>query len=166
MWVNLYNPFVSNLGIDQCLNHIDCPSTIQCSVPFFVYRGISSLCTKFSSSSIYRDIVVQHILQIWPRWMHEREVMLMTLSYWPLSLVQHSNTIEYLETTCVLLVDIPHTVIHLSPWSIRNSVWTLATQPSLSRSQIYQVLQILNAAPVLHHGDTSNARTFMRSYYV
>jgi len=48
----------------------------------------------------------------------------------------------------------------------QTQVWTLATQPSLTRSQIYQVLQILNAAPILCHVVTSNARTFTHNDYV
>jgi len=45
------------------------------------------------------------------------------------------------------------------------SVWTLRTQTSLSRSQIYRVLQSLNAAPTLCHAVTTNARTFSHNNY-
>jgi len=46
-----------------------------------------------------------------------------------------------------------------------NSAWNCATQPSLSRSQIYGILHILNAVPILYHAVTSNARTFMQNYH-
>jgi len=66
-----------------------------------------------------------------PRWTHEKEVMLTILPYRPLTSLQHPDTIDYSEYTCVLPAGIPHREIHISLRSRTNSAWPLATQPSL-----------------------------------
>jgi len=166
MWESIHDPFVSNLGITKCLNQYNYPWIIHHTVPFILGACISPLYTKFSLSSISCNIVVKVILQTWPRWTHEREVMLTISTHRPLTVLQHPNTVEYCENSCVLPADIPHTEIPISPPLRTNSVWTLATQPSLWRSQIHWVLQILNDAPILCHAVTSNARTFTHNDYV
>jgi len=166
MWVSIHDRFVSNLGITKCLNQYDYPWIIHRTLPFILCACISSWDTKFCLSSINYNIVVKVILQTRPRWTHEREVMLTILPYRPLTCLQHPNRIEYRENSCVLPADIPYTEIHIFPWLITHSVWTLATQQSLSRSQIYRVLQIQNAAPILCNAVTSNPRTFTHNDYV
>ena len=112
---------------------------------------VSLLCVPNSPSSItYCNIVVKAILQTQPRWPHEREVMFTILPCWPLTVLQHPNTIEYRENPCVLLADIPHMEIHISPRSIINSNLESfqLSHHSQGSNQIYLVLQILNATPI------------------
>ena len=127
---------------------------------------VSLLPMPNSLSSIHCNIVAKDILLTRPRWMREREVNLTILPYRPLTSLHNPDTIEYRENTCILPADIPHTEIYISPRSVTDSVWTLATHPSLWWSQICWVLQIPNAAPILCHAVTSNARTLMHNYYV
>ena len=124
----------------------------------FLSTCVSPACTKFSPSSINCNIVFKCILQTQPRWMHERDAMLMILPYSPLTLLQHPNTTEYHQHMCVLAADIPLMEIPISPLLTTNSVWTLTTQLSLTRFQIYRVLQILNTVTIICHAVTSNAK--------
>jgi len=158
-WVSIHNPIVNNLDIAKFFNQYDYGWIIHLTLPFFLYACISP-------ASIDRNIAVKDILQTRPRWMHEREVMLTILHYWPLTWLQQPNTIEYRGNMSVSQPDIAHTEIYISAQSITNSVWTHSTQPSLSRSQIFPVLLILNDAPIiLSHVVASNAQTFTHNYH-
>jgi len=59
MWVTIYDPFASNLGIDENWNQLDYPWTFIIPLPFFLY--VESLLSnpKFSLFS-YTDCI--HIL--------------------------------------------------------------------------------------------------------
>jgi len=127
MWVSIYDPFVSNLNIDKCLNQSGYHWIIHHTLPFFLYAHISPLCIKLSTFSINWNILGQGILQAQPRWTHDREVVRMKLPYRPLTNLEHPNTREYRENRCVLLEDIPHREIHIPAWFLTNSVWTLTT---------------------------------------
>jgi len=37
MWVSIYNPFVSDFGIDEYFNTLDYPRIIHHTLPFFLY---------------------------------------------------------------------------------------------------------------------------------
>jgi len=82
------------------------------------------------------------------------------LPYPLLSEQQHPDTIECRINSCVLVVEVLPTEIQISPQSITNSVSILETLLSPASSQIYRVLQIQNAALIVCHEVTSNARTF------
>jgi len=92
--------------------------------------------------------------------------MLTIFSYRPLHQLQHPNTFEYCEHMWILQADIPHMEIYIFPSLNRNSVWTLATQVSLPRSQICGDQEIPNAATILCHAVTSNAQTFTHSLFL
>jgi len=48
MRVTIHDPFVSNLGITNCLNQYHYPWIIHRTLPFFLSTWISPLCTKYS----------------------------------------------------------------------------------------------------------------------
>ena len=166
MWVSIHDTFVSNVGIAKCLNQYVYHWMIHRTLPFFLCACVSLLFTKFSLSSIDWTLSWRIFCRHKPDERMNWEVMLKTLYYRPVTQLQHPNTIGYCENSYLLPVDMPHTEMHISPQLIMNSVWTLSTQPSLSRSQIYRFLQILNAAPILCHVVTSNARTFTHNDYI
>jgi len=143
----------------------DSPESSSYLIPFFLYACISSLCAKFSPFSIHCNIVVKVILQTWPRWTQEREIMLTILPDRLLTLLQHPNTIEYCEHIRVLLADITHMEIHISPLSITNSVWTLSIQLSVTIAQKYWVVHILNAAAIVCDAVTVNLSIFTHKYH-
>jgi len=100
---------------DECLNQLDYPRIIHHTLPFFLYACVTTLSTKCSPSSInYCNIVVNGFLQMRPRRMHRREVMIVILTYRPLTKTQHPNTINHRENTSVLPADIPHIQIHIA----------------------------------------------------
>jgi len=166
MWVSIHNPFVRNLTIAKSLNQYNYPWIINCTITFLQYACISAMYTKFWLSSSNCDIVVKDILE--PRhWCtNEMEVILTILPDWSLSLLQHPKSIEYGETISVIPAVIHQINVYISPWSVTHRVLTIGTQPSLSRSQPYQVLQILHHALLLHHVVTSNAQILVYNYYV
>jgi len=67
MWVSIYDPFVSNLGIDECLNQSDYTWIIHHTLPFCLYGCIPPLCNKFAPSSIHcrysADMVLMNVLK-------------------------------------------------------------------------------------------------------
>jgi len=135
MWVRMHESFVSDLGIDKCLNPWYDPWINHCTLPYFLYAWIyvciSCSYTKFSPFCIDHNIVGKDILQTRPGWTHKREVIRTILPHWPLIQVQHPDTTHYCDYMCVLPADIPHTEIHNPSRSITHSVWPLATQQSL-----------------------------------
>ena len=131
MWLNTLDPFVSKVVITKCLNQYDNPWIIHCTLPFIRCTWSSSLYTIFSLSTSNCNIFVKIILQTPSRWTHEKEVMPTIVPYYPPIYLYLPNTREYLENTCVSPADVPHMQIHISPWSITNPVWTVATQLSL-----------------------------------
>jgi len=151
------------------LESIRLPLNHPSSLPFFLYACISPLCTKFSPASInYCNIVVMAILQTRPRWMHEREVMLTIIPDPPLTELQHPDTIEYRENSCVLLADIPHLEIHISPHSISNSSMTLC-QTAVTHNMPTKSIEFCRFS-MLHlflcYAVTANAWTFTHNHYV
>jgi len=74
MWVSIYDPFVSNLGIVGCLNQSDYRWIIHYTLQFLLHAFISPVCMKFSPSLINTNIDMKDILQTWPRWTHQREI--------------------------------------------------------------------------------------------
>jgi len=138
MWVNIYDLFVSNLGIDEYFIPYDYPRILHWTLKFFFGTCISSLNTTFSLFSIHCNVVVKVILHTWLRWMHRCEIVLTILLYRPPTEPQHPNTMEYDENNCMLLADIVHTESHNSPLSMMDAVWLLATQPSITVSKIFR----------------------------
>jgi len=67
MWVSMYDPVVTNLGIDKCLNQYHYPWIIHCTFPFFLYPCNYLLCTLCYSSYIDCNIVVKDFPKTWPR---------------------------------------------------------------------------------------------------
>jgi hypothetical protein len=51
MWVTIYDPFASNLGIDENWNRLDYPWIIIVPLPFFLYVESLLSHSKFSPSS-------------------------------------------------------------------------------------------------------------------
>jgi len=130
---------------------------------------VSLLCVPNSPSSItYCNIVVKAILQTQPRWPHEREVMFTILPCWPLTVLQHPNTLQYRENTCVLPADIPHMEIHISPRSMTNSSMnpcnSAVTHKVPTKSIEFCRFSMLHR--FLWYAVTANPRTLMHNDYV
>ena len=108
------------------------------------------------------------ILQTRPRWTHEREVLLAILPYRPLTELQHRNTIEYSENTCVLPADIPHMEMHISPRLVINSSMNLynpaGTHKIPTKSIKFCRFSMLHQ--FLCYAVTANAQTFTHNDYV
>ena len=72
MWLRIYDPFVTNISIDKCMNQYNYPWIIHRTLLFFFYPCICPSYSKFALSSInYCNIVVNSILQTRPKWMYE-----------------------------------------------------------------------------------------------
>lgn len=115
---------------------------------------ISASYTKFSLSSIDCILEVMDILPTQSRLTHQLEVMLTSLHYWPTSSLQHPDTIEYPEFTCVLVANNPLMAIYISPQLIPNSVWPLPTQVSLiafSRFSMWHQFYTMQSPQMLEH---------------
>jgi hypothetical protein len=94
MWVTIYDPFASNLAIDDNWNRLHYPWIFIVPLPFFLNVG-SRLCNPKSSVFTYTYYCI-HIV-ILQTWTPESEVLHTTLPNWPLSLLQNRNTTEYHE---------------------------------------------------------------------
>ena len=93
MWVTIYDPFASNLGIDDNWNWLDYPWIFIVPLLFFLY--LESLLSKLKSSVIsYTDC--KHIVTQ-QTWTAESEVLHTTFPSWPLTLMQNPKTTEYHE---------------------------------------------------------------------
>ena len=93
MWVTIYDPFASNLGIDNNWNQLDYPWIFIVPLPFFLYVE-SLLCKPKSSVFSYTDwirIVIQQTQTA------ESEVLHTTLPNQQLTLLQNPQTTEYHE---------------------------------------------------------------------
>jgi len=96
MWVNIYDPFTSNLGIDINWNWLDYPWILIVPLSFGLYVE-SSLSIVKSAVVSYADcihIVIQQTLTV------ESEVLHPTLPNRPLTLLQNPTTTEYCEIGC------------------------------------------------------------------
>jgi hypothetical protein len=79
---------------------------------------------------------------------------------------QHPNGGEFRKSKCVIQMDILLTKISISPPLITDSVWSLVTQPWITRSHIYAVLQMLHTATILFHIITSTGHTVLHNLYI
>jgi len=93
MWVSIYDPSASNLGIDINWNQLDYPWIFIIPLQFFLYVE-SLLCYLKSSVFSYTDCI--HILIQQTR-TAESEVLHTTLPSRPLSLLRNPKTPEYHE---------------------------------------------------------------------
>ena len=100
--------------------------------------------------------------------MHEREVMLTILPYRPLTLLQHLNTIEYRENTCILPADIPHMETHITPRSITNSSMNPCNSAITDqvRTKSIEFCRFSMLHQFLCYVVNANARTFTHNNYV
>ena len=67
MWVTIYDPFASNLVIDNNWNRFDYPWILIIPLPIFLYVK-SHICKPRSSVFSYTDciqIVIQHTRDLW-----------------------------------------------------------------------------------------------------
>jgi len=67
MWVTIYDPFASNLGIEDNWNQLDYPWIFILRLPFFLYVEFR-LCKPTSSVISYTDyiqIVIQQTRHCW-----------------------------------------------------------------------------------------------------
>jgi hypothetical protein len=119
MSVTIYDPFASNVGIDENWNRLHYPWIFIVPLSSFlqVESPLSNL--KFSQFA-YRDCI--HIVIQQAR-TAERAVLPTTVPSWPLTLRLNPNTTEVSWKSSVLPTGIPHSEIHIYPLTATNSVW-------------------------------------------
>jgi len=144
------------------LNH---PSYItilsRCLYLSFVYQSFS-LFHKLLQHFCKWDFADTAQLNTW-KGSYAYNIVLSTLS-----LLQHPDTIEYHENSCVLRADIAHMEIHISPWLIANSSMnpcsSAVTHKVPTKYIVFCRLSMLHQ--FLCYAVTANAQTVMHHDYV
>jgi len=123
MCVTIFDPFASNLGIDEIWNRLDHPWIFIVPLRFFLYVE-SLLPNPIWCLLSYPDCI--HIV-IQQTQTAKSEVLHTTLPRRPLTLLQNPKSTEVSWKQGALPIGIPHSDIHIYALSATTSVWTYVT---------------------------------------
>jgi len=149
MWVTIYDPFASNLGIDNNWNRLDYPWVFTVPLPFFLYVE-SLLCKPKFSILSYADCI--HIV-IPQTWNAESEDLHPILCHQPLTLLQYSKTTEYHENR--VSIWLVYRIRRFIFCTIRNKLGLNPWNFNCCHSRRFQLYPPCQSCMILQHTDNS-----------